>query len=565
MSLNEPSAGTSDENTARRMQRRLQNASEESEASITPSLQQLVRTAVAVQDQLSEQLEQQLTVRERENPMLALSRLLSTSTAVSTSSTLASRYQAALGSDANFREIGTGSIGRVYEQAGTVYVLKVGITDERDLRIWNNYLQHLKIAEGFAECPVGVNVVEVPHCYWYTTADESNEFWRNSLRKFPQTPHDRRIGPVYCLERIFPVPKIIREKLIELYCAPELAEQAHTNTKNKDCLMRVLLGKRRPGPPGRFFNLRNFRLFLNQMEDMDLDVVEYAHAMADTMAILHWKVKVDGNDIEFVLGSSPTEMQTVRRDVKTFDTDPTQPVSTYEHVTNNQANFKRRTVKLWVIDFDACHDLPVNSSGNVTEGGIQSMIKAFQENDPYCPRPHREVESDNKLWDTFAKRYIQTGSLFDPDGPAKFVQGVERLFLGIKLRSGSSSQSPSSRTPRPSTTPRPGPLSASYRGPGSPDVNQTLTGSPTRSVFGSRPDEHGSPRRLGTPPAWTGQHGGPPGMGSGSPNWRGAPPAEPSSSRDDFGGRSRGGSRGRSRGRSGWRGGRGASHGSNQG
>ena len=35
--------------------------------------------------------------------------------------------------------------------------------------------------------------------------------------------------------------------------------------------------------------------------------------MADALAVLHWHTKIDGMDVEFVLGSSPTEDQKVRR------------------------------------------------------------------------------------------------------------------------------------------------------------------------------------------------------------------------------------------------------------
>jgi hypothetical protein len=55
------------------------------------------------------------------------------------------------------------------------------------------------------------------------------------------------------------------------------------------------------------FSLRNFCLFLDQIEDLALDPSEYAEAMADALAIMHWSAGIDANDVEFVLGSLPTK------------------------------------------------------------------------------------------------------------------------------------------------------------------------------------------------------------------------------------------------------------------
>lgn len=37
------------------------------------------------------------------------------------------------------------------------------------------------------------------------------------------------------------------------------------------------------------------------------------------MAVLYWYVNVDGNDIEFVFGSSPEDKKAIRREVKLVD------------------------------------------------------------------------------------------------------------------------------------------------------------------------------------------------------------------------------------------------------
>lgn len=59
-------------------------------------------------------------------------------------------------------------------------------------------------------------------------------------------------------------------------------------------------------------------------------------------------------DTEFVLGSSPVDGNTIRRIVSLDDTQHLAPgSSTYEHSTNPSADFKKRLIGLWLLDFDA--------------------------------------------------------------------------------------------------------------------------------------------------------------------------------------------------------------------
>lgn len=89
------------------------------------------------------QLEEKLS-KEAETPQELLHRLLSTKSAVSTASSFARTRQAANGTKAAFREIGTGSIGKDFEQPGTPWAFKVLLVD-RHSRLWNNYIMHLRI------------------------------------------------------------------------------------------------------------------------------------------------------------------------------------------------------------------------------------------------------------------------------------------------------------------------------------------------------------------------------------------------------------------------------------
>lgn len=51
------------------------------------------------------------------------------------------------------------------------------------------------------------------------------------------------------------------------------------------------------------FSLRNLPLHLDQLETLMVadDIKQYARAMAETLAAMHWIGQMDGNDIESVL------------------------------------------------------------------------------------------------------------------------------------------------------------------------------------------------------------------------------------------------------------------------
>jgi hypothetical protein len=65
--------------------------------------------------------------------------------------------------------------------------------------------------------------------------------------------------------------------------------------ENKDCLVRLYLGWRAKQSASSHFNLRNFDLMVNEMEELKLDTHSFAH----------WKAKIDVDDVEFVPGRAP--------------------------------------------------------------------------------------------------------------------------------------------------------------------------------------------------------------------------------------------------------------------
>ncbi len=132
-------------------------------------------------------------------------------------------------------------------------------------------------------------------------------------------------------------------------------------------------------------------------------------------------------DVEFVLGSSPTEDQKVRLIMPLeLLVGSKDPKSTFEYVTNASVDFTQRVTNLWPLDFDACSDLTMD------QYGVEKACKAFLETEPFCPRPvERSVDPEAAdLWLTFGKRYLDTANQFIERRfeqlPVGFLIAVER-------------------------------------------------------------------------------------------------------------------------------------------
>lgn len=126
-----------------------------------------------------------------------------------------------------------------------------------------------------------------------------------------------------------------------------------------------------------FVSLRNYKLHLDQVEDLQLDAAEIATSIADAMAVLHWHTMVDSMDVEFVLGSSPTDEEKNRWMMSIEAIQQLVPkMSTFEHVTNSRPDFTKRLISLWLIDFDACEDITMDGAG------VRKAVRAFIEKEP---------------------------------------------------------------------------------------------------------------------------------------------------------------------------------------
>lgn len=259
----------------------------------------------------------------------------------------------------------------------------------------HEYKMHQKLLKAFA---LRCNLFEIPRSFGFLDSQDVS-IWRGIL---PRLPEGYTACNAIVSEKILPVLASTRRLLIKKF-HPDVDEQnAMDSSTNKHCLIRPYLGRRRYRDPEadaeprkrlQAFSLRNFPLHLDQMEQLGLDPGEYAITMADALAFMHWVARVDGNDVEFVLAQ------------------PRRPRNTccpYHRKSSQDAHPHNTSIlgshAMWILDFDLCRDLTFD------ESGVEQACNAFWGNDPWYPRPGRLTTADQRLWDIFEHRFLESSA-----------------------------------------------------------------------------------------------------------------------------------------------------------
>lgn len=149
-------------------------------------------------------------------------------------------------------------------------------------------------------------ILHVPRCYGYIDK-EQNGWW--ALHESLCTQRCHFPEDLLRSERIPSVHLVARYALIDQYCPEELKVNAIDQDSNKDCLVRLYLGRRRDSTVRveekvNCFGLRNFKLYLDQMEDLRFNFLDYAFPIADPLAIVHWEARIDVANLGFLLGGA---------------------------------------------------------------------------------------------------------------------------------------------------------------------------------------------------------------------------------------------------------------------
>ncbi|CAG9991528.1 unnamed protein product [Clonostachys byssicola] len=345
------------------------------------------------------------------SPQQILSRMLSTRSFLS--------YDSAQGGISKQRsvEIGKGQCGTIFALNGTDTVAKIPNSTEKVDELFTDFRIHYLVIQAMNEVDTKLRMdINVPELRtWVSPAIQA--FWARYGLRSPQYIDAKSFALVS--DRVFPVPLPVRDALVDVLCPPAIRKQKQVflaKPENQNCLIRLYLGRREITKAKKNIQnirLQNFPLHVNEMEDLGLDTGSFAQVMAQTLAILHWKAGVDGNDVEFILGSSPVSTRLPSRaEVMSSDKD--------SFGTHFRFDFGRRSLPLWLIDFNQCSTFEDN------EAGLKKIVDAFFWNDPYYPRPNSTNAQDQNLWATFSQRYLEVSRTFtDSTSPGAFIARIE--------------------------------------------------------------------------------------------------------------------------------------------
>ena len=306
----------------------------------------------------------------------------------------------------DFRRIGQGFCATVWADATRAMKREDG-GPGRSLH--NDYVMHQEILKSLCDRS---STAYVPGCYQYIPGDHQ-AWWDEHLSRFPK---DFQIPcNILLVDRIPPFPDSVRNTIIDKYCPESLNSAIKLSEPDRDCIIRLYLGRRRRSVRSRFkaFSLRNYPLHADQVEDLALDGSLYARIMAETLAVLYWKAHIDANDVEFVLAPPPSPDHSVSSNEALAPQSITNSHALGEHV-------------LWLLDFDCCRHMPLD------EKGVEQAVSAFCRNDPYYPRPRRGNSKDQALWVFFKDRFLEASEGILEDGspearlPALWVELVEQ-------------------------------------------------------------------------------------------------------------------------------------------
>ncbi|TFA98451.1 hypothetical protein CCMA1212_009629 [Trichoderma ghanense] len=347
-----------------------------------------------------------------------LSSMLSLRSWVSTTPSNAQQHTAAQSRRTSaFKKIGAGACGAIYAQDGKSLVVKVSKANDDSL--WNDYKMHTRISSMFSKG--GFREIKIPEVYFFVPRDDPRYFEHNPELAQAASQVCNLPASVLVSERILPLAKRTRKLLIEKYCAPRIKQAAFSDTANRDCLVRPYLGSMQGKIGGLFFSLRNFKMHLNQMVYLRLDVESMASSMGTAMAIMHWEARTDARDVEFVLGSSSkkTSAQLSLEELEKIQHPTyTGPPS---YITED---FFHRSTDLWLLDFNQVRMITMD------EAGVAQAVEAARINDPYLPKPLGDSDIEKIIWNAFSEHYIRAADfiLADSQGllrlPRLFIRGL---------------------------------------------------------------------------------------------------------------------------------------------
>ena len=318
---------------------------------------------------------------------LPISSILQVRSVISTPSSYTQRMQQ---TPRQFNQIGQGLQGVVFEKFGEASAIKKERpgNDRLPSNLRREYRVHQAVYDTFKQFgPIVDNDVHVPRPHSFVPKPEIQQCW--DLASFPeeyQTP-----GDIVSMERILPMPKVVRKALIARFyphaeeeeLASETIEKVLSDPPNKHALIRTYFGRNDTTFTAANFSLRNFPLCLRHMESLGLDMKRLARSMGQAYAIMHWGAGVDGDDVEFVLG-------TLLLPVAGGEISPT--------------NLQKREMRYFLLDFGQCQSVDLSKED-------YSVYQAFKgamvlgDNQSFIPH----YSKSPALFEAFKEAYMEAG------------------------------------------------------------------------------------------------------------------------------------------------------------
>lgn len=368
-----------------------------------------------------------------------------------------------------YRRIGRGNCGSVWTD-GSKPLTALKREDAAPTRfLWKDYFYQTRALEAMNRLALSAPDIQIPFCRWYIN-DADSSWWEEHLAGFPKGTLPCN---TMCSDLIPPVPQQLQTHIIDTYCPAQLRDDVKQRHTSQDCIARLYMGRRRTGRLSQFFSLHNYPLWLNQMEDMKLPIYDHAKIMGETLAMIHWEAELDANDVEFVLGATPsprrhanilssshiaaspyntntrqTSIQTytqgpsasrfqafkvttkssAKNDEASGDMEQDAAHSTTQHTSPVKISDLKCGTSVWLLDFDCCGRMSMDAAG------IEAAVWAFYRNDPYYPRPgDEEGQVGVQLWEVFKSHYLALGEEIvrrkgmAQDLPARFIDRLVEL------------------------------------------------------------------------------------------------------------------------------------------
>jgi hypothetical protein len=294
------------------------------------------------------------------------------------------------------REIGRGCCGSIWTVDDTDWVVKHEDCDT-GLSVLNDHVMHRRVLSAIDQYGLPVRIPRS-----YEIIESSDDWWDSNLNRFETNPgHALQACRTYKQDRSPAIPQPMRELLITKYCRESLQAPTRASKNNEDCLIRIYTGKWRtsPGRPSMFFNLRNYGLCVDQMEEQGLPIWPIVESLAAALVHCYWKARVDANDVEFVLAP------------------PTEPCNGSEPLFELEG----QRLVIWMLDYDCVREISQD------DNGVEQAVKAFSRNDPYFPRPFAQCQTsgDLQLCERFKAQFLECSKSFLHDRTELWTEGQE--------------------------------------------------------------------------------------------------------------------------------------------